>query len=213
MPDRAVHACVRSAAYDARSARPRSRRLPRGCRDRAARAPTCRALSRCPRAADAQEDLCPAAPSPLTAGRRLSGPTWATSSSSRSIALVALGFAASSSGRCSPPAGHREDAEIAGGGPGGRAGVPAAQFRTLAVFVVIALVLLFLLPGRRRSVAVKIGRSVFFIVGAVFSALIGYLGMTLATRANLRVAAAAREADGGARRPCASRSAPAAWSA
>src|SRR5690606_10514871 len=41
------------------------------------------------------------------------------------------------------------------------------------------------------DMAVRIGRSVFFLVGAGFSAAIGYLGMSLAVRANLRVAAAA----------------------
>ena len=40
---------------------------------------------------------------------------------------------------------------------------------------------------------VKIGRSVFFLVGAGFSAAIGYMGMSLAVRANLRVAAAAAD--------------------
>jgi K(+)-stimulated pyrophosphate-energized sodium pump len=43
---------------------------------------------------------------------------------------------------------------------------------------------------------VKIGRSAFFIVGALFSAAIGYLGMSLAVKANVRVAAAARTPDG-----------------
>ena len=38
----------------------------------------------------------------------------------------------------------------------------------------------------------------FFVVGAGFSSFIAYAGMGLATRANLRVAAAAREADGAA---------------
>jgi K(+)-stimulated pyrophosphate-energized sodium pump len=65
------------------------------------------------------------------------------------------------------------------------------QFKTLAVFAVIAFALLFVLPG---DVGVRIGRSVFFLVGAGFSAMIGYLGMWLAVRANVRVAAAAREA-------------------
>src|SRR5690606_2217733 len=41
------------------------------------------------------------------------------------------------------------------------------------------------------DMAVRIGRSVAFLVGAGFSAAIGYLGMSLAVRANLRVAAAA----------------------
>ncbi|GIG40535.1 sodium-translocating pyrophosphatase [Cellulomonas phragmiteti] len=67
------------------------------------------------------------------------------------------------------------------------------QFRTLAVFAAVVCALLFLLPG---DGGVKIGRSVFFLVGAGFSAAIGFLGMWLATRANLRVAAAASGPDG-----------------
>ncbi len=67
------------------------------------------------------------------------------------------------------------------------------QFRTLAVFAAIAFVVLFALPAEDMSV--RIGRSLFFLVGAGFSAAIGYLGMGLAVRANLRVAAAA-EAEG-----------------
>ena len=70
------------------------------------------------------------------------------------------------------------------------------QFRTLAAFAVLALVLLSLLPADTASI--RIGRSVFFLVGAGFSSFIAYVGMGLATRANLRVAAAAREADGAA---------------
>jgi K(+)-stimulated pyrophosphate-energized sodium pump len=50
-------------------------------------------------------------------------------------------------------------------------------------------VVLFALPA--DDMAVRIGRSIFFLVGAGFSAAIGYLGMSLAVRANLRVAAAA----------------------
>jgi K(+)-stimulated pyrophosphate-energized sodium pump len=67
------------------------------------------------------------------------------------------------------------------------------QFRTLALFVVLVFAILFLLPG---DGGIKVGRSIFFVVGAVFSAAIGYLGMSLATRANVRVAAASREEDG-----------------
>jgi K(+)-stimulated pyrophosphate-energized sodium pump len=66
------------------------------------------------------------------------------------------------------------------------------QFSTLAIFVVVAVVLLFLLPVPGNDTGVRIGRSAFFVVGALFSALIGFLGMWLATRANVRVAAAAR---------------------
>jgi K(+)-stimulated pyrophosphate-energized sodium pump len=69
------------------------------------------------------------------------------------------------------------------------------QFRTLAAFVVIVFLLLFALPA--DDIGERIGRSIFFVIGAVFSATIGYLGMWLATRANIRVAAAANEVDGG----------------
>ena len=68
------------------------------------------------------------------------------------------------------------------------------QFRTLAIFVVVVFVLLFALPA--DDIGERIGRSIFFVIGAVFSATIGYLGMWLATRANIRVAAAAREEGG-----------------
>ncbi|MDQ3486016.1 MAG: sodium-translocating pyrophosphatase [Actinomycetota bacterium] len=64
------------------------------------------------------------------------------------------------------------------------------QFKTLAIFAVAAFLLLFVLPG---DADVRIGRSIFFLVGAGFSAAIGYLGMSLAVRANVRVAAAARD--------------------
>jgi len=65
------------------------------------------------------------------------------------------------------------------------------QFRTLAVFAAIAFFALMLLPA--DDWGVRIGRSVFFLFGAGFSAAVGYFGMSLAVRANLRVAAAANE--------------------
>jgi len=67
------------------------------------------------------------------------------------------------------------------------------QMRTLALFAVVVVALLAFLPG---SGQVKVGRSIFFLVGAAFSAMIGFLGMSLATRANVRVAAAATRKDG-----------------
>jgi K(+)-stimulated pyrophosphate-energized sodium pump len=65
------------------------------------------------------------------------------------------------------------------------------QFRTLAVFAVAAFLLLLALPA--DDLTVRVFRSVFFLVGAAFSGTVGYLGMNLAVRANLRVAAAANE--------------------
>jgi K(+)-stimulated pyrophosphate-energized sodium pump len=70
----------------------------------------------------------------------------------------------------------------------------ARQFKTLSIFVVLVFGLLLLLPA--DTPAVRWGRSGFFVLGALFSASIGYLGMSLAVKANVRVAAAAREADG-----------------
>jgi len=79
---------------------------------------------------------------------------------------------------------------IARGVQEGAAAYLNRQFKTLLAFAVLVFFMLFLLPAEWH---VKIGRSIFFLVGAGFSALIGYLGMWLAVRANLRVAAAARE--------------------
>jgi K(+)-stimulated pyrophosphate-energized sodium pump len=65
------------------------------------------------------------------------------------------------------------------------------QFRTVGIFVVLIPFLLLLLPA--ESTGVKIGRSVFFVIGALFSGITGFTGMWLAVRGNVRVAAAARE--------------------
>ncbi|HEX5199709.1 sodium-translocating pyrophosphatase [Paractinoplanes rhizophilus] len=115
------------------------------------------------------------------------------------FALIALGFAAMfvqsvlKTGR-----GTKNMQEIAGAVQEGASAYLFRQFRTLAIFVVIAVVLLYLLPVHEtdNEVWVKIGRSLFFVVGAVFSSFIGGAGMALATRANLRVAAAAGEQGG-----------------
>ncbi|SCL37538.1 K(+)-stimulated pyrophosphate-energized sodium pump [Micromonospora pallida] len=117
------------------------------------------------------------------------------------IALVALVFAAAlTKAVLAAGKGTTNMQEISGAVQEGASAYLLRQFRTLAVFVVIAVVLLFLLPvhGTDGSeTMVKIGRSAFFVVGAGFSAFIGGAGMWLATRANLRVAAAARERQGG----------------
>jgi K(+)-stimulated pyrophosphate-energized sodium pump len=113
------------------------------------------------------------------------------------IALIALGFAvALRKSVLAAPTGTEKMQSIAAAVQEGASAFLTRQFRTLAGFAVLALILLSLLPA--DTAGIRIGRSVFFILGALFSSSIAYLGMGLATRANVRVAAAAREADGAA---------------
>ena len=81
--------------------------------------------------------------------------------------------------------------EIARAVQEGAAAYLRRQFRTLGVFVVIIFFVLLLLPADGGGV--RWGRSIFFLVGALFSALTGFTGMSLCVRGNVRVAAAARE--------------------
>ena len=80
--------------------------------------------------------------------------------------------------------------EIARGVQEGASAYLNRQFRTILPFAVIIFGLLFLLPADSNSE--RLGRSIFFLVGALFSAVTGYTGMWLAVRGNVRVAAAAR---------------------
>lgn len=107
------------------------------------------------------------------------------------VSLVALAIAwALRSQVLAASAGTPKMQEIAAAVQEGAAAYLARQFKTLSYFVVIVFVLLFALPG---DMDVKIGRSIFFLVGAAFSATVGYQGMWLAVRANVRVAEAARQ--------------------
>jgi K(+)-stimulated pyrophosphate-energized sodium pump len=81
--------------------------------------------------------------------------------------------------------------EIAGAVQEGASAYLTRQFKTLSVFAVVVFFVLFLLPAETTSE--RIGRSIFFVVGAVFSGVTGYTGMWLAVRGNVRVAAAARD--------------------
>ncbi len=83
--------------------------------------------------------------------------------------------------------------EIAAAVQEGASAYLSRQFRTLSIFAIVVFFVLFVLPAETMSE--RIGRSIFFLVGAIFSAITGYMGMWLAVRGNVRVAAAAR--DGG----------------
>jgi K(+)-stimulated pyrophosphate-energized sodium pump len=81
--------------------------------------------------------------------------------------------------------------EIATAVQEGAAAYLRRQFRTLGVFVIVIFFVLLILPA--DGTGVRWGRSIFFLVGAGFSALTGFTGMSLAVRGNVRVAAAARD--------------------
>src|SRR4029077_10486857 len=81
--------------------------------------------------------------------------------------------------------------EIAKAVQEGAAAYLRRQFRPLGVFVVVIFFVLLLLPADGSGV--RWGRSIFFLVGALFSGLTGFTGMSLTVRGNVRVAAAARE--------------------
>ena len=81
--------------------------------------------------------------------------------------------------------------EIAKAVQEGAAAYLRRQFRTLGVFVVIIFFILLVLPAVNTDV--RWGRSAFFLLGALFSGLTGFTGMSLTVRGNVRVAAAARE--------------------
>jgi K(+)-stimulated pyrophosphate-energized sodium pump len=74
------------------------------------------------------------------------------------------------------------------------------QFKAIVLLVfLISAILYFATAGEGAAGdAVKWGRAAAFFMGATFSWLVGFVGMSLAVRGNLRVAAAARTSYGGA---------------
>jgi K(+)-stimulated pyrophosphate-energized sodium pump len=114
------------------------------------------------------------------------------------VALAALGVAAVLVREVlAASQGTAKMQEIATAVQEGAAAYLRRQFRTLGVFVFIIFWILLLLPAAGGD-SVLWGRSIFFLVGALFSGLTGFTGMSLCVRGNVRVAAAAR--DGGENR-------------
>ncbi|HEV7187485.1 MAG TPA: sodium-translocating pyrophosphatase [Blastococcus sp.] len=109
------------------------------------------------------------------------------------VSLAALGFAAYLvKAVLAADQGTVKMREIAQAVQEGAAAYLRRQFRTLGVFAVIVFLLLLVLPVADGGWGTRVGRAVFFLIGAGFSASVGFIGMTLATRGNVRVAAAAR---------------------
>ncbi len=62
------------------------------------------------------------------------------------------------------------------------------QFRTIAFLILLLTAALYFTTGEKH---IAIGRAAAFLMGSIFSATVGFVGMNLAVRGNVRVAAAA----------------------
>lgn len=102
-------------------------------------------------------------------------------------AVIALLFAAYLATKVSrQDAGTERMKEIAGAIAEGARAFLTAEYKILIVFVVVLFVLIGLGVGNWVT-------AVCFVVGALFSTIAGYCGMTVATKANVRTANAAKE--------------------
>lgn len=102
-------------------------------------------------------------------------------------AVIALLFAAYLATKVSrQDAGTERMKEIAGAIADGARAFLTAEYKILIVFVVVLFVLIGLGVGNWVT-------AVCFVVGALFSTIAGYCGMTVATKANVRTANAAKE--------------------
>ena len=102
-------------------------------------------------------------------------------------AVIALLFAAYLAAKVSrQDAGTERMKEIAGAIADGARAFLTAEYKILIVFVVVLFVLIGLGVGNWVT-------AVCFVVGDLFSTIAGYCGMTVATKANVRTANAAKE--------------------
>ena len=102
-------------------------------------------------------------------------------------AVIALLFAAYLAAKVSKQdAGTERMKEIAGAIAEGARAFLTAEYKILIVFVVVLFVLIGLGVGNWVT-------AVCFVVGALFSTIAGYCGMTVATKANVRTANTAKE--------------------
>jgi len=63
------------------------------------------------------------------------------------------------------------------------------QFRAIALLILVLTALLYFTAGEQH---IAIGRACAFLMGSIFSATVGFIGMNMAVQGNVRVAAAAR---------------------
>src|SRR6478735_769064 len=139
----------------------------------------------------------------------LSGSEWGWLIFAAAVAVVALLLGVVlMRGVLAEEQGTEKMQEIAGAIQEGALAYLRRQFRTIAIIVVPVAVVVFLTStkineeadGEVLGVALTYAqsgtfRTIAFIVGAVFSGAIGFIGMSLAVRGNVRTAAAARRSD------------------
>ena len=101
------------------------------------------------------------------------------------VGVLSMGYAAFNTFRIlKKDAGTAKMGEISDAIKVGAMAYMHRQFKTIAVFAVILFVLL--------SWALGLNTGIAFVVGALFSATAGYIGMNVSVRANVRTAAAAK---------------------
>ncbi len=111
------------------------------------------------------------------------------------IALMGLGYAWMLVGQVlRADTGTKKMQDIAGAVREGALAYLRAQFRKIGPLIIVITVILFFTV--RGKVEFAFGRSGAFLMGSIFSWLVGFVGMRLATLGNLRVAAAAKRSYG-----------------
>jgi K(+)-stimulated pyrophosphate-energized sodium pump len=116
------------------------------------------------------------------------------------VALAGLGYALMLVGQVkNAPQGTARMQEIAQAVREGANAYLYRQFRVVGLLIVAITVLLYFAAVRSEAPAeIAWGRAISFLVGSIFSATVGFVGMRLATIGNLRVATAAQTSFGGA---------------
>ena len=111
------------------------------------------------------------------------------------VAIAALGYAGMLVGQVTgADKGTKKMQEIADAVREGANAYLARQLKVVALLICILVFVLFLskyTSGGENAKDYAIGRAGAFLVGAIFSATVGFVGMRMATTGNLRVAAAA----------------------
>ncbi len=122
------------------------------------------------------------------------------------VALAGLGYALMLVGQVKgAPQGTKKMQEIAQAIREGADAYLFRQFRVVGVLIILITVALYFAAlssatveavANGNATKIALGRSLSFLVGSIFSATVGFVGMRLATIGNLRVAAAAQTSFG-----------------